>query len=240
MPYDSIFMHHFLKRVEKIICVSESELQQYSQILKLPKNKFALIPNGANFSFSDTGTPGKNFRYILSVGRLEKSKGFQYLLKSFSLISREKEFEDVKLVIVGNGPYKNNLIKLITELKINQKVRMLENVSQDDLKILYQDCVAFILLSEYESQSIVIVDALAMHKPVICTRQGALGEYVRKGYSIGVDWPPDPAIVAFEMANLLRNPKKRVPINFTAYSWDDVTLQLISLYKSVLSEKTLN
>jgi glycosyltransferase involved in cell wall biosynthesis len=113
---------------------------------------------------------------------------------------------------------------------------MLENISEEYMTKLYNDCEMFVLLSQNESTAIALLDALAMHKPAISTKRGGLADYVRKGYCIGVDWPPDPATVAFEMAKLLRNLKEHVPVNFKAYSWDDVTLKLLSLYKCVLSE----
>lgn len=239
LPYDGILMHYLLRRVEKIVCVSESEMQLYSRITRLPTSKFVFMPNGTDFSGSNFDSSKKNFRFILSVGRLEKSKGFQYLIKSYSMICREKELEDVSLIIIGNGPYKNNLIKLVNELGIEQKVEMLENVPQERLKRLYQDCDAFVLLSKYESQSIAIVDALAMHKPVITTKQGVREDYVRKGYCIGVDWPPDPLKVAKELEYVLKN-KGIKPTNYLkTCSWDDVTERLLFLYDDVLSGKQL-
>jgi glycosyltransferase involved in cell wall biosynthesis len=196
------------------------------------------MPNGTDLLYSDFQSQKKNSRFILSVGRLEKSKGLQYLIKSFYMLCREKEFDDVSLIIVGGkGPYKSRLVKMANELNIMNRIRMLENISQERLKKIYHDCDIFVLLSKYESHSIALLDALAMHKPVISTRRGGLEEYVRKGYCIGVEWPPDPEKVAEKMKQALENPDECKPGRIEVLSWDKVTERLISLYNNVLTEK---
>lgn len=237
IPYDRIIMRHFLKRADKIICVSQNELNTYLKILRLPASKFVCIPNGTDLINANNRYSNKSSRIILSVGRLEKSKGFHFLIRSFAIICKDEKFDDVKLVIVGKGPYKSRLVKLISKLKLMEKVSMLQDVPRGELVRLYMQCKAFALLSKYESAALVILDALALRKSIITTRGGVLGDYVDKGLSIGVEWPPNPEDVATKIEEALENPSKHKPSGIQVFSWADVTQRLISVYNDVLAGK---
>lgn len=237
IPYDRILMHNFLKKADKIVCVSQYELRTYLKTLRLPSSKFVYIPNGTDLTNVKNKYSRKGSRIILAVGRLEKSKGFHFLVKSFAIACKDRNFHDVKLVVVGKGPYKSTLIKLISKAKLTEKVTMLQDVARSELVRLYMQCELFALLSKYESAAIAVLDALALRKPIITTRGGVLGGYVDKGLAIGVDWPPNPEDVARKIKEILENPSKHKPSKIRLSSWDDVTQRLISVYNDVLASE---
>ena len=234
LPYNGIVMHNLLKKADKIICVSEYERIKFEQILKLPSDKFVVIPNGYNLKFPLEKAWVKGSRTILSVGRLERAKGFHFLLQSFALIHKIEEFKDVEVVIVGKGPFEPHLKKQILDLGLTESVHIYQDVPRSSLLDLYDKCSMFVLLSNYESAGLAVWDAFAYKKPTITSTAAVLGEYALKGYSIGVDLPPKSEELATIIQNTLRNPEKYRAKEFKMLSWDQVAEKIISIYNQAL------
>jgi glycosyltransferase involved in cell wall biosynthesis len=236
IPYDRGVMHHFLKRANKIICVSEYERTIYERVLNLPSTKFLVIPNGYDSTTNQIKSPmHKDIRFLLSVGRLEKSKGFHYLLESFALVSKNSDFADLHLVIVGKGPYEAQLRSLISKLGLTEKVHIYQNIPRTELLGFYAQCAAFVLLSNYESQGLAVWDAFAFQKPTITSTSAVLGEYARQGYSVGVTLPPNLGELAAKIGAILRNPSKFKPPKYPMLSWTQVANRTVDLYSELLS-----
>ena len=98
-----------------------------------------------------------DFDYILSVGALITRKGHDKLIIEF----KEKyQFSDMRLIILGNGPEKENLEKLIEDIGLNNRVHIItEYISDVILDLLYKNCKIFALLSEDEGMSVSIIEA---------------------------------------------------------------------------------
>ena len=104
------------------------------------------------------------FDYILTVGRLNRQRGHDILIKSFAKSSLKNK---VKLVILGEGKERKNLEKLINDLKIKEKVLLPGNVENPFVYMKYAQL--FIHSSRCEGLSMVLLEALACNTPVITT-----------------------------------------------------------------------
>jgi 1,2-diacylglycerol 3-alpha-glucosyltransferase len=234
-PYNRILMGNLLKRrASRIICVSDYERRIYESILRVPSNKFVYIPNGIDLDIVHYKPSVGGPRKILSVGRLEKGKGFHYLIQSFAILNKVEEFNDVKLIIVGKGPYESQLKKLISKLELTEKVLIYQNVPRRKLLELYAQCEIFVLLSNYESQGMAVWDAFALQKPTITSTEAVLAEYAKQGLSIGVDLPPKPEELAITIQKVLRNTHNYFPKKFEMLSWKEVATKTIAVYKQAL------
>jgi glycosyltransferase involved in cell wall biosynthesis len=231
VPYDRLIMHAFLSRADKVICVSDYERVVYQHVLGLPGDKMIVIPNGYDLPPIAFGNSSRNSRTILSVGRLEKSKGFHYLLQSYAELKKDPEFNDVNLVLVGKGPYEIQIRKLITDLNLGKYVTIRQNVSRISLLQLYQQCALFVLLSNYESQGLAVWDAFAFKKPTITSTAAVLGEYVKNGYSVGISLPPNINDLSAKMKLVLKKPDQFKPKEFRMLSWREVSSRLLKLYE---------
>ena len=149
--------------VKKIITCS-------SEIEKKLNNDYSLkntktIYNPLNLKFIDqklvTPKPFK-FDYILAVGRLSRSKGFDILIKSFAKSDLKSI---VKLVILGEGKERKNLEKLIVKLDLENQVLLFGKVDNPFIYMKYARF--FILSSRYEGFANVLLEALACGAPVI-------------------------------------------------------------------------
>lgn len=101
---------------------------------------------------------------IISVGRLAKQKNFPLLLKAFAIVQKQL---DAKLIILGEGPERQNLENLITELHLEQDVS-LPGFSENPWSSMAKADI-FVLPSEEEPFGLVLVEAMACGVPVVAT-----------------------------------------------------------------------
>ena len=114
-------------------------------------------------------------------------------------------------------------------------MHLYQGIPKEKLLDLYSQCSIFVLLSNYESAGLAVWDAFAFQKPAITSTAAVLGEYAQKGFSIGIDLPPDLEELATTIKNVLRNPILFVPKKFEMQSWDEVTKKIIAIYEKVLN-----
>jgi glycosyltransferase involved in cell wall biosynthesis len=115
----------------------------------------------------------KNSKVILSVGRLNYQKGFQYLIKAMPGIIRR--FPNAKLMIVGEGEQLAYLEQLSKSLGVGESVIFTGALSQTEIPKAYAACDVFVLPSLFEALGISLIEAQAAGKPVVGTRsEGAI------------------------------------------------------------------
>ncbi len=102
-------------------------------------------------------------RVIISAGTLESRKGFYELIKAFSLL----EYSDLNLLIMGDGPEKESLQKLVSDLNLTKRVFLLGFV--DNPYQYFKNSDIFVLASHVEGLPNVIIEALACGCAVIST-----------------------------------------------------------------------
>ena len=102
---------------------------------------------------------------LIAVGRLVKDKGFDILIKAFSII--EKDFPNLKLNIYGSGTEFNNLCDMIDSLDLENRIFINDPVSNIIDKIISADI--FIHPARLEPFGMVIVEAMSAGVPVIAT-----------------------------------------------------------------------
>lgn len=107
----------------------------------------------------------KDFRYIVTVGRLTKQKGHWYLIRAFKKIL--DKVPNCKLIIIGEGENKEKLKKLAFELGIKDKVIMTGYIKNPHSLILKCDVFAFPSL--FEGFSNALLEALACKMPIVST-----------------------------------------------------------------------
>ena len=103
--------------------------------------------------------------HAIAVGRLEKVKGFDLLIKSWSSIN-------TPLLIVGSGKEKESLNQLINKLELTQLITIIDWVDQEELNKLYSKSSLLIISSRSEGGPRVALEALANNLPVLSTDVG--------------------------------------------------------------------
>ena len=129
------------------------------------QNKSTIIPNPINESFICKPYNGERNKTIVTVGRLVSQKNQQLLINAFYEIYQKHK--DYKLKIYGDGELKNDLEKLIDELKMNDNILLMGNANNIKEEI-YKDGI-FVLTSNYEGMPNSLMEALALGIPSIST-----------------------------------------------------------------------
>ena len=112
------------------------------------------------------------------IGRIIEEKGLDILLKACSKLN-----EAFSILIIGNGNYKNNLIKLSNKLGISEKVKFIKGINYNDIPKYLSLLDIFVLPSKTtdkwkEQFGRVIIEAMACGVPVIGSSSGAIPEVI--------------------------------------------------------------
>ncbi len=170
-----IIRNYFYQKADGFIIQDKS----YAKYLKrISSNKIYLIPNFLSEDFENYEHLEKRENKIVSVGRLEKQKNFQLLIKAFSKLP--KDYNHYKLEIYGKGSQKVKLQKLINSLKLEDRVILKGNTNNVRSHI----CKAqvFVLPSNYEGMPNALIEAMSLALPVISTNSSkAIGTIIENG-----------------------------------------------------------
>jgi glycosyltransferase involved in cell wall biosynthesis len=144
---------------------------------------------------------------VLHAGRLGHEKNVDVVLRAFARLL--ETLPDYTLDIVGDGPARPNLVRLIRSLGIGQNVRMRGFMDRSSLARAYRDYDAFVTASTIETQGIVLLEAMAAGLPVVGVDALAIPEIVRDGRSGRIVAPGDEAGIATALAEVLGDQEAR-------------------------------
>jgi len=161
---------------DKVICVSQSVKDHLVKTGEISAEKGVVIYNPVSVNLVegsnlDKANTDKVFK-IVYVGRLEKVKNVESLVRAFSRL----EIENIALILVGDGRERENLEILVNELKLSDKVRF-EGFQSDPGKYL-KEADLYVLPSYSEGFGIAAVEAMFLKVPVLATVVGGVPEFV--------------------------------------------------------------
>jgi glycosyltransferase involved in cell wall biosynthesis len=237
-----------LKAARKIIAVSKSVAHEF-QGIGVPEKKITVIPNGVNLrqfeempdgtSFRERVGIEKNEKMMLSIGRLEETKGFHHLI--LALARTHAKSEPVKLVIAGpEFNYGQYLRRLVAKLNLKDSVVFYGPINtREKLEALAAADVA-VVSSLYEGFSIFLLEAMAAGKPVISTRTGIAQELIKNGkngflVSIGdINGLSDRILEVLDNVSPSSTMSQESRRSASAFDWERIAEETISVYKQSL------
>lgn len=182
---DKVIFKLIYPRADHIVAVSNICAQDAVKYLHLPHSRINVIYNPVidegfykrskelnHFSITEK----QNYKKILSIGRLEKVKDHQTLLVAFKEIQKKYY---AKIIILGEGTYRKEISKRVNEMGLENDVIM-PGFIDNPLPII-EEADVLVNTSKHESFSIVIVEALACHCPVVSTACGGPEEILANG-----------------------------------------------------------
>ncbi|HEX3723207.1 MAG TPA: glycosyltransferase family 4 protein [Nitrolancea sp.] len=222
-----------LARAERLIGVSRFEAEFFRARLRLPAERFVVIPNGAHLP---DAPPVKGTRkagpLIVSVGRLERYKGHQRVIAALPYVLGSRP--DARVRIVGRGPFEASLRQAACELGVADRVEIgaLPASDRAAMASILAEASVVTFLSEYESQGIAAMEAIQLKRPVLVADASALHELVENGLASRVAVHSTPQQVAAAILEQLDRPL--IPPDVALPTWDNCAEQLLGLYSSVL------
>jgi glycosyltransferase involved in cell wall biosynthesis len=143
---------------------------------------------------------------VLYAGRLAREKRIEVLLRALPALRRQ--VPDAELVLAGHGTAREALQTLAQELGVAAHVRFTGTLNQAALAELCRAVDVFAIASTSESQSMVLLQAMAAGLPAVAARHGPLIEYVTPEIGLLAE-PEQPEMFAEALARLLRTPALR-------------------------------
>ncbi len=233
---------------DSIIVWTDDEKQAIVEFCDIEPSKISVIPPGVDLArfrpmsqqqsreHLNYGT-GKN---ILFVGRLEPLKGLDIL---FRAVASLENIGDITLNVVGgddNSHEKARLQELASRMQLNESIRFIGSVSQDELPMYYNAADVCVLPSHYESFGLAALEAAACGRPVIASEVGGLPAIVKSG-STGFLVPPNQSDeMAERLCELLNDDMLRDRMGTAArehaetLSWERSADSLLARYRDLI------
>lgn len=189
-----------LKRCEQIVGTTPVYLSK-SPFLKSVQDKTVCLPIGVDpMTASKEVVRSIRERYgkrkiIFSLGRLVPYKGYKYLIEATRYLN-----DDYVVLIGGSGPLKDELQVGIEYQGLQNKVKLLGRINDDELPSYYEACDLFCLPSVQKTEAfgIVQIEAMSFGKPIVATTIPGSGvAWVNQHGVSGINVPPrDPKALA--------------------------------------------
>jgi glycosyltransferase involved in cell wall biosynthesis len=225
-----------LKSADVVVCLTRNDVEEVVRF-GCSLEKVRLIPNAVDTE-RFRPSEGQESNLVVWVGRFVPEKGVEYLIEAARLVV--DEFEDVRFLLVGYGPLKTKMMRLVHERGLDGFVRFVGPLSRDDVARVLGGAGIFVLPSLSEGMPLALLEAMSCGNAVVASNIGGVAEII-KDYDNGVLVPPRNAEeLASSILMLLcedglrgklaRNAREAVELE---YSWNNVLAQLDSVYESI-------
>lgn len=219
----------------RLIAVSRFEAEYFRARLRLPVERFTVIPNGVTLPTLPADDPAASTAgpLLVSTGRLERFKGHQAVIAALPYILAHEP--GARLRIVGTGPYEGELRRLAAASGVGERIEIAGIPPDDRLAMarLLRRAALVISLSSFESQGIGVGEAIALGRPTLVTDATALAELVEQGLARGLAPRSTPQQTATAILTALAVPHHEA--RMTLPTWDDCAAGLARTYRAALA-----
>jgi len=242
-----------LRFFPKVITVSES-LRQYLIANGLSPQKVVTVHNAVDLETFASGVSlyndkalrnrlgiGSDQPIVSTIGRLTSQKGHRYFLESAKRIL--EVLPETRFLIIGDGPLRDEFEGLSLSLGIAQAVRFLGY--RQDIATLMSTSDVITMPSLREGLPYVLLEALALARPVVGTRVGGIPEVVKHGETGFLVPPKDSESLAEAIIQLLRNPEEAARLGergrelvLREFNVETMVQKIAAIYTEVLSGVT--
>jgi len=218
---------------------------------KLGAGDVIILPNGVKpetFKFvpkeearSKLGISSSE-KVIISVSRLIPRKGTHHVIKAFArLLPR---FPELRLLIVGDGVWKEELERLARELGVANRVDFKGFVPHERLGEILPAADVFALTPEYEGLGIVFIEALACGVPVVASSVGGILDIIENGRNGFLVPPGDVEKLLDALEKLLTNDdlqrkfrEEGLRVVREKFLWENILSRIEELYQSLIVKR---
>lgn len=242
-----VWLERFAARLtDRLVFLTEAEARDHLKLGIGNADRYTTIPSGVDLeglrrrapdrtrARHRLGWPGQA-RVVLGVGRLVPVKGFDLLLRALPAIRRE--CPEARLVLVGDGPERSELERLVDELAMGDWVEMAG--AREDVSPYLAAADVLVAPSRNEGQGRTLVEAMALGLPVVGANVGGIPDVLNDG-SCGLLVPPeDPEAIARAVLSILRDEElqaryhKRGVAQAELFSLPVMEAELLALYREV-------
>jgi glycosyltransferase involved in cell wall biosynthesis len=233
-----------VRKAKRIVTISESSRNDIIEAYGVKPEKVRVVYPGikptlpSRMSLEDMNEAfGIKGKYILFVGTLQPRKNIAKLIEAFSDLN-DKE---MSLVIVGKKGWQyDQIMGAPKKFGVEERVKFLEKVSDEDLPSLYKHAEFFILPSLYEGFGLPVLEAMSYGCPVITSNISSLPE-AGGDAALYVD-PKDVKDITEKMNRLLEDDKLRRELSekgkeqIKKFSWEKSAKEVLAVLEEAANE----
>jgi len=233
------FLKRLYPRADVVAAVATAIARELTTVYGLSCDKVQVIPNPVDLERVKTlaleklEQPwfGAGQPVLVAVGRLHPQKGFAHLIRAFSSV---RQTLPCKLVILGEGPLRDELESLIASLGLADDIS-LPGFQPNPYNYLLNSA-AFVLSSLFEALPTVLVEALALGVPVVSTRYSVEPDDIITDGVTGIFVPPaDEGALAQAILRVLQDHelRRRLSANGPLRAADFATERVVAQYEAL-------
>lgn len=224
------------KNADAVICYTP-EMKKEMENWGIPSDNVHVIHNGVDVEHFRPLDENKEYD-IIWIGRYVPGKGVEYLINSISKL--RKEIKDLKVLMIGSGPLKKNIDKMVFQMDLTNSIHFIEKISNLDLPVFYNKSKVFVLTSLEEGVPRTLLEAMSCGLTVVCSDLPQLKRLVEE---CGILVPKkDVSYLVNVITNIIndyelvkklgQNARNRV---LKKYSWDDTVNKTLKLYEELIN-----
>lgn len=227
-----------LKKADLIVAKSDY-LKERVMEFGVSKDKVKVINNGVSeeqFHLLDKQGEALNEKkkIVLYVGNLLVEKGVVELIEAVEILSRKRD--DFSLKLIGNGPFKKELSKLIEKLRLVKFVGLEGEKEHEEIPQWIHKSHVVCLPSYHEGFPNIVVESISCGRPVVASNIGGIPEIINDK-ELGILIPPrDPEKLAWALEEALDKEWNREEIAGSAarFYWDTILPKFEELYNELI------
>ena len=173
-------------------------------------------------------------KILLTIGSLEKVKGYDVLLKAILILSKKRK--DFICFFIGEGSEESNIRKKISKYNLDDYVTLLGGKPHNELIYWFGACEFFIASSLHEGNPTVMFETLGCGKAFIGTHVGGIPEVINSPYYGILSQPGDEKELAENLFKALEKKwdSKKILEYSELYTWENITQKLFEIYRKLL------
>jgi glycosyltransferase involved in cell wall biosynthesis len=240
-------VQRYLKRCDHLIVPSESIQRKVQEQYKLDRT-ITVVPTPVDLSVFRSGSKEElraelgwsEAQTLLYVGRIAKEKKLDLLIDAFALIADRNP--NVRLALVGRGPYQNSLMGKTRKMGVSEKVEFVGAVSHDRVPRYMAAADLFVFTSTTDTQGLVLVEAMASGTPVVAVNAPGPQDVLRDGGGILTEAASEPFAEA--VRSLLEHLDRLQALSNEAhelaqrYGIHAATERLLNVYEDALGQRS--
>lgn len=175
------------------------------------------------------------------IKNLEKIYGIEYLIKAFYDLLKKDKYKHLKLLIVGEGKEKVNLMNLAKKLGIYDSITFIGEIDNIDVPKYINMMDIVCIPSIMESFGVSAVESCACGRPVIASKVGGLKEVINDGYNGYLVEPQNSDDLAEKLELILGDKDRLMEFSKNArtqaiekYNWKENTLIIEKIYNKLI------
>ena len=203
-----------------------------------------IIPNGIDLErFKGLDRKSHDGFVVMTIARLEKVKGIEYLIGAFARLSLPRR---LSLVIIGDGSERKNLENLVKKLNLEERVEFLGEIPNERIPEYLAGADCFVLPSLKEGFGIAVLEAMAAGVPVIASRVGGILDIIEDGKTGLLIEPGNPEEIAKAISKIYQDSVLREQLINNAiaelkrYNWKNMAERVFKIYENIISRRNIS